>query len=70
MILPIQDLTGSGNQSELLSIRLVYGIPQGRFLIAWAATLGAYIWQGDVAFLNQHIFKVRVELTGNFTSSS
>jgi type I restriction enzyme S subunit len=28
-------------------------------LISWSATLGAYIYRGEEAVLNQHIFKVR-----------
>jgi len=35
-----------------------YLVKQGDLLFAWAASLGAYIWQGDDAWLNQHIFKV------------
>ncbi len=33
-------------------------IKNGDLLISWSASLGAYIWQGGDAFLNQHIFKV------------
>ena len=33
-------------------------IKRGDLLFSWSATLGAYIWQGDDAWLNQHIFKV------------
>lgn len=33
-------------------------IKNGDLLISWSASLGAYIWSGGNAFLNQHIFKV------------
>ena len=35
-----------------------YRISHGDLLFAWAASLGVYIWQGNKAWLNQHIFKV------------
>ncbi|MFZ7129664.1 restriction endonuclease subunit S [Avibacterium avium] len=35
-----------------------YHIKNGDLLFAWSASLGAYIWKGGNAFLNQHIFKV------------
>lgn len=59
-IIRIQDLTGSthnpnyyqGEADERHVVRT------GDFLISWSATLGAYIWTGPEAVLNQHIFKV------------
>jgi type I restriction enzyme S subunit len=36
-------------------------IKDGDLLISWSASLGAYIWQGGDAFLNQHIFKVEFD---------
>ena len=33
-------------------------VRKGDLLISWSASLGTYIWEGDDAFLNQHIFKV------------
>lgn len=33
-------------------------IQKGDLLFAWAASLGTYIWEGESAWLNQHIFKV------------
>lgn len=33
-------------------------VKDGDLLISWSASLGAYIWRGGNAFLNQHIFKV------------
>ena len=35
-----------------------YRIKKGDLLFAWAASLGAFLWQGEDAWLNQHIFKV------------
>lgn len=33
-------------------------ITRGDLLYAWSASLGAYIWEGQNGWLNQHIFKV------------
>jgi type I restriction enzyme S subunit len=35
-------------------------------LISWSATLGAYIWDGPEAVLNQHIFKVTSKINQQF----
>lgn len=35
-----------------------FKIIKGDLLFAWSASLGAYIWHGEDAWLNQHIFKV------------
>jgi len=35
-----------------------YKIKKDDLLFAWSASLGAYIWHGKDAWLNQHIFKV------------
>jgi type I restriction enzyme S subunit len=35
-----------------------YRVKNGDLLVSWSASLGAYIWKGDDAWLNQHIFKV------------
>ena len=35
-----------------------YQVQKGDLLFAWAASLGVYIWKGQDAWLNQHIFKV------------
>jgi type I restriction enzyme S subunit len=35
-------------------------------LVSWAATLGAYIWSGPEAVLNQHIFKVQSSIDRRF----
>jgi type I restriction enzyme S subunit len=36
-------------------------IQQGDLLFSWSATLDAFIWHGEPAWLNQHIFKVLPE---------
>ena len=33
-------------------------IKNGDLLFSWSATLGAFIWRGEDAWLNQHIFKI------------
>jgi len=35
-----------------------YKLKKGDLLYAWSASLGVYIWAGEKAWLNQHIFKV------------
>ena len=35
-----------------------YLVKHGELLFAWSASLGAYIWKGNDAWLNQHIFKI------------
>ena len=58
-IVRIQDLTGSNNNPNFYdgSIDEKYNIKHGDYLISWAATLDAFIWNNDDAWLNQHIFK-------------
>ena len=59
-IIRIQDLTGT-NSGEMNyydgEIKPIYNITKGDILISWAATLSAYIWDSEDAWLNQHIFK-------------
>lgn len=38
-----------------------YRVRDGDLLVAWAASLGVYIWKRGAAWLNQHIFRVEVE---------
>lgn len=59
-IVRIQDLTGTGKEQHYFDgeIDERHVINSGDLLISWAATLGAYIWNGPRAALNQHIFKV------------
>ena len=40
------------------SIPEKYLVKNGDLLISWSASLGAYEWKGEDAYLNQHIFKV------------
>jgi len=35
-----------------------YLVKKGNLLISWSGTLGVYEWDGEDAWLNQHIFKV------------
>ena len=35
-----------------------YIVHNGDLLFAWSASLGAHIWKGEDAWLNQHIFRV------------
>lgn len=59
-IIRIQNLTGSGavfNHFEGEAEDRYVARP-GDLLVSWAATLGAYIWHGPEAVVNQHIFKV------------
>ncbi|MFP4027126.1 MAG: restriction endonuclease subunit S [Candidatus Brocadiia bacterium] len=59
-IIRIQNLTGTGDSFNYFSgeIEDKYVVYPGDLLISWSATLGAYIWHGEEAVLNQHIYKV------------
>jgi len=59
-IIRIQDLTKTGKSPNYFQgeVEERYVVKKGDFLISWAATLGAFIWNGPEAVLNQHIFKV------------
>lgn len=59
-IIRIQDLTGTNRNPNFFQGKVDdrYVVRAGDFLISWSATLGAYIWDGPEAVLNQHIFKV------------
>jgi len=59
-IIRIQNLTGSSNTFNYFEGEIAdrYVVRNGDLLISWAATLGAFIWRGEEAVLNQHIFKV------------
>src|SRR5438045_3202127 len=60
-IIRIQNLTGSTNTLNrcYLEIEDKYHVKNGDLLISWSATLGAFIYRGEDALLNQHIFKVQ-----------
>ena len=59
-IIRIQNLTKSNGSSNYYDGELNprYKVIKGDFLISWSATLGIFEWQGNDAWLNQHIFKV------------
>ncbi len=44
-----------------------YKVVKNDLLFAWSASLGAYIWKGNEAWLNQHIFKVVPRVSINKT---
>lgn len=59
-IIRIQNLTNPSKEpnrtQRILPER--YLVRLGDILVSWSATLDAFIWHGDDAWLNQHIFKV------------
>ena len=59
-IIRIQDLTGNSYQMNRYAgdYNPKYEVNRGDVLISWSASLGVYVWQGEKALLNQHIFKV------------
>ena len=64
-IIRIQDLTGSNDKPNYYDGLLdeKYSITYGDVLVSWAATLDAFIWNGEDGWLNQHIFKANPNLT-------
>ena len=70
-IIRIQDLTGNAYQANRYNGEYAskYEVNDGDVLISWSASLGVYIWHGEKALLNQHIFKVifdKEEVSKNF----
>lgn len=59
-IIRIQNLTSSHSDYNFTDIILddKYKVTKGDILISWSATLDVYEWDKDLAYLNQHIFKV------------
>jgi type I restriction enzyme S subunit len=59
-IIRIQNLTGSSEKFNYFEGQVDprCEVEPGDLLMSWAATLGAFVWQGPRAVLNQHIFKV------------
>ena len=59
-IIRIQDLTGNSYQLNRYDGKydLKYEVTFGDVLVSWSASLGVYVWKGEKAVLNQHIFKV------------
>jgi len=62
-IIRIQDLTGNSYQANRYdgNYDMKYEVNSGDVLISWSASLGVYIWTGEKAVLNQHIFKVQFD---------
>ena len=70
-IIRIQDLTGNSYQANRFNgvCPDKYNVYDGDILISWSASLGVYVWHGEDAVLNQHIFKVvfdKVEVDRSF----
>ena len=70
-IIRIQDLTGNSYQTNKYkgTYDKKYEVVDGDILISWSASLGVYVWKGEKALLNQHIFKVvfdRTEIDKDF----
>lgn len=70
-IIRIQDLTGNPYQVNRYNGKYdpKYEVNFGDILISWSASLGVYLWRGEKAVLNQHIFKVvfdKVEVDKSF----
>ena len=70
-IIRIQDLTGNSYQANRYNGKYdsKYEVIDGDVLISWSASLGVYVWHGETALLNQHIFKVvfdKVDVDKNF----
>lgn len=59
-IIRIQNLTSSTTQVNYTTQQFEdkYLVHNGDLLFAWSASLGAHIWNGEDAWLNQHIFRV------------
>ena len=59
-IIRIQNLNDSNASFNLSDERHEerFAVAKGDLLFAWSASLGAHIWRGGKAWLNQHIFKV------------
>lgn len=64
-IIRIQDLTGNSYQANRYNgeYELKYEVNDGDVLISWSASLVVYVWHGEKALLNQHIFKVVFDKT-------
>ncbi|MDH7604564.1 MAG: restriction endonuclease subunit S [Melioribacter sp.] len=67
-IIRIQNLTGSTDKINYYSkpIEEKFIVRNGDLLISWSATLGVFIYKGEEAVLNQHIFKVQPYIDRKF----
>jgi restriction endonuclease S subunit len=59
-IIRIQNLTGTGDSFNYCSedIDKRYRVKNGDVLFSWSATIDAFKWSGEDAWLNQHIYRV------------
>ena len=63
-IIRIQNLTNSKkpfNYCAPEDVQKRYYVKNGDILISWSASLDVFIWDGQDALLNQHIFKVELD---------
>lgn len=62
-IIRIQNLTDESKPFNYTNIDVPkkYEVLNGDLLVSWSATLDAFIWRKEKAWLNQHIFKVEAE---------
>jgi len=60
-IIRIQNLTNSSKSinKTKLEVDPKYFVEKGDLLISWSGTIGVFIWEGESALLNQHIFLVK-----------
>jgi len=60
-IIRIQNLTRTNSKFNKTTRKVdnKFIVKKGDLLISWSATIGVYIWEGDEAYLNQHIFLVK-----------
>ena len=67
-IIRIQDLTGSNSNPNYFDgdVEERHVVRPGDLLISWSGSLGAYLWDGPEAVLNQHIFKVESSINKRF----
>jgi len=59
-IIRIQNLTGSSNTVNYYDgvVDKKFYLEKNDLLVSWSATIDVFIWKGEKAVLNQHIFKV------------
>lgn len=59
-IIRIQNLTTSNSKYNYYNGELEdkYVVHEGDLLFPWSASINLYIWKGEKAYLNQHIYKV------------
>nr|WP_297353898.1 restriction endonuclease subunit S [uncultured Caldimonas sp.] len=59
-IIRIQNLTDPSKPLNRTDIEVpdAYEVRSGDMLVSWSATLDVFVWRGETALVNQHIFKV------------